>query len=238
MISSVKLGHFLMYNRLVYKSGRNLYIETSHVSRMQLSSILVSLFLVTFVSATFPQGNTARLFSRAPSDPCCKSCGPVGAVPFNVTVCPVTGDIFCGCPELVESGPGCRACIDTVEAEGLNTTFVSLLSLMEYFWVWCQCQCECRPVAEGLFGTTCNFGANVTCVETVLVEKGPECNECSKKIDRWFAGTLQTYIDGAKEFLSTGVGAFPGMFPKSTWHELIGVFRNMLVFNWNSWNVV
>jgi hypothetical protein len=75
-------------------------------------------------------------------------------------------------------------------------------------------------------------------VETVLVEKGPECNVCVKKIDAWFAGALQTYIDGAKVFLSTGVAGFPGMFPLSTWRELIVFFRNMLSFNWNSWNVV
>ena len=199
---------------------------------MQLSPIIVSLFLVTFASANFPNGNTARLISRAESDPCCKSCGPVGAVPFNFTACPLEGDVFCGCPELVQSGPGCRACIDTVEGQGINTTYVSLSSIMEYFWVWCQCECECRALAEGVFGTTCNFGANTTCVNTALVEKGPECNECAKKIDRWLAGTVQADIDAAKAYFSTGVVGFPGMFPASRWPKLIVLYRNLLVLNW------
>jgi hypothetical protein len=52
---------------------------------------------------------------------------------FVVPCRPVGGDVLCGCLELVQSDLGCRVCIDSVESHGINTIYVSLLSIMEYF---------------------------------------------------------------------------------------------------------
>lgn len=174
-----------------------------------------SLPLLTFVSA-FPNHHFVRLASRdtPPSDPCCKTCYLVGAIPFNATACPPSGDIFCGCDELVDTGPACRGCIDSALAHGYNTTYASLLSLMEYFYSWCQCKHKCRALADSLFGATCGFGQNETCVLTSLVDDGPCCLGCVCKIDEWFAGTLEFYIQAAQTQLQNGgpYGFVPGTF--------------------------
>ena len=46
---------------------------------------------------------------------------------------PVDGDVLCGCLERAESDLGCGVCIDSVESHGINTIYVLLLSIMEYF---------------------------------------------------------------------------------------------------------
>jgi hypothetical protein len=185
---------------------------------MLFSSIILLLwFFSTSLSASFPDIQASRLAVRQTSDPCCASCAQVGAVPFNPVVCPPSGDIFCGCKELIQTGPACRACIDDVEARGLNTSYVGLMSLMEYFYSWCQCQNECRPVANAFFGTTCNYGVDAKCVNTALVHQGPDCSKCVRKIDLWFANTLDVYIRGSKAFLATGKVSYPGTyFPHHT----------------------
>lgn len=177
-------------------------------------SIFAFLLHATFIAAfaDFPKRDDAHLFSREVSDPCCKSCGPIGQV---LSECPVAqSDIFCGCDEWVAAAPGCQACIANV---AFNTSFAKIPGpLLEIFWAFCQCQKPCRKVAEATFGPQpCAGGTDEVCVTTTLVEHGPECECCLEETDKWFASYFKIFVEQSKNFLKTKISEVPGVFPLS-----------------------
>jgi hypothetical protein len=170
--------------------------------------LLACLGYLAFTTA-HPGGEDAHLISRtAPSDPCCKSCGPIGKALLD---CPRnTTDIFCVCDPWVKTAPTCQTCISNVN---FNTSFaVNPGPTLEIFWAACQCQDQCRTVAEAVFAPKpCNFGTDNLCVSKVLVQDGPDCLCCFEKVDPWFASSFKIFIEQAKDFVKTQISAVPGM---------------------------
>src|SRR5271167_4020122 len=178
---------------------------------MILSTFLsLWLLLVAFVSAGFVDLPKRDIIAqRSTSDPCCKSCAPIGNV---LKECPLaTTDIFCGCDQWVKSAPTCQTCI--VNAL-YNTSFaVNPGPTLEIFWTFCQCQSQCRNLASALFSPTpCNFGQDNTCVSQHIVTDGPKCLPCMERIDPWMASWFALEIKDAAEFLVTKKNAIPGLF--------------------------
>ena len=173
---------------------------------MLISTILsVSLFHFSFVSALPDFPNIHGIFPRqATSDPCCKSCGPIAKV---LADCPIT-QIFCGCDQWVAAAPACQACV--IDSH-FNSSFATNPGpLLEFFWTWCQCQTECRTVAEAFTGTapSCN-ATDLVCGSKILVDDGPGCLCCMKKVDPWFAAAFTVELEHAKSLLA-GTLVLPG----------------------------
>lgn len=160
------------------------------------------------VSASFiPKANGLHLTPRATSDPCCKSCGPIGEV---LADCPLTTtDVFCGCDKWVKAAPTCQACI--INSRGNTSYAVNPGPVLEIFWALCRCQTACRPLATDLFAPEpCNFGTDPVCASKGLVNDGPECLCCLEKKDEWLTSWLRVEIEEAAAFLATGINAIPG----------------------------
>ena len=192
---------FLRYRLLLVdintlkRSGREF---TSASMQFLTSVLLLWLSALSFV------------FAFSQEDSCCKACSAIGDGPFNPDVCPPT-DIFCGCDVVIARSPICRACVDASFAHGIPTEYGSIMSPMEYFFSWCQCQRDCRPVAEAIFGTACS---TPQCTLSTLVKEGPKCSHCVTKIDAWFGGAMDVWIEEAKKQLQSGQYSFtPGIFP-------------------------
>ena len=179
------------------------------------STILSVLSLsVALVSAhNFPdvsKRHEMHLATRGVSDPCCKSCGPIGDV---LVACPLNStDIFCGCDQWVANAPICEACI-------VNALFNTSFALnpgpsLEIFWAFCQCGDKCRKIAEALFAPTpCNYGQDGLCaVQHLASPEAEECACCLESTDEWFATWFKVEIELAKEFLDTGIDQIPGSF--------------------------
>jgi hypothetical protein len=173
--------------------------------------LLTYLFYSTFTFALpdFPPWEDAHLIRRAaPSDPCCKSCGPIGKALVD---CPRnTTDIFCVCEPWVKTAPTCQACISNVN---FNTSFaINPGPAIEIFWAMCQCKDKCKKVAEAVFGPKpCNYGTDELCVVKTLVEDGPDCECCIREVDEWFASYFKIFVEQAADFLKTFKSAVPGM---------------------------
>jgi hypothetical protein len=190
------------------------------------SFILTLFFTSVCAMPDFPMKRDRVILPRATSDPCCKSCGPIGQV---LAECPIDDpDIFCGCDQWVATAPTCEACIFNV---AFNTTFaVNPGPSLELFWAWCRCKDTCRSTAEALYGARCGYGANVTCVSSTLATDGPKCLCCLEKTDKWFASFFAVWIQQAKDFVASGKLSFPGasLYPSLWNYQLIRSCRDML----------
>lgn len=98
---------------------------------------------------------------------------------------------------------------------GFNTSFASNPGpSLELFWAWCQCQRPCHAVATAIFGPEpCSGGADAVCVSKTLVSSGDQCLQCLRHVDEWFASFFQVWIQQAKQLISTGKSAYPGICP-------------------------